>query len=73
MIGTEFTTQGTTFRVTKIDELEGLEVMRQQLADNDKEPRVYFAGKVLKNGKTSEKQGGMFYRFNNGNFIRVLG
>ncbi len=72
MIGTQFTQDnGTTYQITKIDELEGLQAMQQQLEKHGKEPRMYHAAKVLKNGKLSEKVGGVFYRFNTGRFLQI--
>jgi hypothetical protein len=72
MIGTRFKVGNTEYEVNRIDEMEGLETMKRKLVENDKEPRTYFAGKVLKSGKVSEKQGGMFYRFKSGRFLKVL-
>lgn len=72
MINETFTAGNTEYQVTRIDEMEGLDTMKKKLVENDKEPRIYYAGKILKSGKVSKNQGGMFYRFNSGRFIKVL-
>jgi len=61
------------YQVTRIQEFgAGLERSRKAAIDSGKEPRAYYAGKVLKNNTVSKKQGGMFYRYNNGRMIKVL-
>ena len=72
MLDETFTYGNTEYQVTGIDEMEGLSLAKKELIANDKEPRIYFAGKILKSGKVSKNQGGMFYRFNSGRFIKVL-
>lgn len=67
-----FTAGNTDYQVTRIDDLEGMENQKNKLVENDKEPRIYYAGKILNSGRVSEKQTGMFYRFNSGRFIKVL-
>ena len=62
----------TTYQVTLAENIDSrLTHLRKQLIASGKETVVYYAGKVLKSGKVSRKQGGMFYRSITGNFIRV--
>lgn len=73
MVGEQFTVGGNDYEVIRVEEVgKDLPVMRERLIENNKEPRVYYAGKILASGKISQKQTGMFYRFNNGLFIKVL-
>lgn len=45
----EFTYNGTKYRVTDVQEIdESLTNIHAELVKNNKEPRIYFAGKVLK-------------------------
>lgn len=70
----EFTYNGTKYRVTEVQHIEKfLTNIRHELVKNNKEPSIYFASKVLKNGSTSENQGGMFYRssLNSDIFVQI--
>ena len=63
----------TSYIVNKIEEIdESLSFVREAMKKSGKETAMYFASKLLKNGKES-KQGGMFYRFvKSGNFVKAL-
>ena len=69
-----FTLNNTDYRVTDVQPVDSeLTHLVSELLLNGKEAVFYYAGKVLKSGKVSNKQGGMFYRFiDSGRFVRVL-
>ena len=68
-----FTLNNTAYQVTDVQPVDSeLYHLRSSLLSNGKEAAFYYAGKVLKSGKVSSKQGGMFYRFiDSGSFVRV--
>ena len=53
MINEAFAIGNTKYQVTRIDEMAGMDIMKKKLIENDKEPRIYYAGKILKSGKVS--------------------
>jgi|GEM_PF-1877352 len=72
-VGDNFFAGRVEYQVTRIEEVgEELANMRSRLIEHGKEPRIYYAGKVLKSGKPSSAQGGMFYRFTSGKMLKVL-
>ena len=62
-VGDEFKRGNTVYRVTKIESLEQYPATLKKLKETGKDPVQYWAGKVLKSGKTSEKQMNIFLRF----------
>ena len=72
-VGERFKTGSTEWEVSKIEEYDSSLVnIIRKMKETGKEPRMFFARKILKSGKLSEKQGGMFFRFESGNFIKAL-
>ena len=72
-IGTEFTVNGQAWEITRIECTKRFPNLTRQLVGNGKDPKHYFARKVLKNKARKSKQGGMFYRFTeSGNFLKVM-
>jgi serine/threonine-protein kinase RIO1 len=71
---TTFTLDETTYKITKTQLVgDDLANLRDSLLSNGKEAVIYYASKVLKSGKVSSKQGGMFYKFSNsGKMIKVI-
>lgn len=67
-----FTIGKTSYQVTRVDDLAGFESLKKNLLITGKEPKLYHASKVLKSGKLSERQGGIFYKFkSSGNFLKI--
>ena len=52
----------TTYQVTSTEDLSQYSHLAESMKAGGKEPTAYYAGKVLKSGAVSNKQGGMFYR-----------
>ena len=64
----------TEYQVTSAQPIDAsLTALRGNLEAHGKDCIIYYASKVLKSGKASTKQGGMFYRFSeSGNFIKAI-
>ena len=73
MTNQQFTLNGTKYQVEWVNDLADAPFMAADLERNGKEPRIYHAAKVLKNGNLSKTVGGMFYRFKESeNMIKAL-